>query len=170
MSDAGPWDAGTHMRRTRIVHPFLAKFGWSYKGGLSTGWQWQGGKLAGSVYMFDKSTRVHYGYTWNAERIATGQYCFTVLPLDPSVVKPVAPLARPTFQVVVGLGSTFEVDFMPRGASAYTIGTSLPDRRCLRRNSTARTSLRLTIRGFTSMERSRWIRAECRKPRATGCS
>jgi hypothetical protein len=38
-------------------------------GGHSTGWERQAGKLAGSVYMFDKSARVHYGYTWNAEPV-----------------------------------------------------------------------------------------------------
>jgi len=117
-SDSGPWDAGTHMQRTRIVHPFLAKFAWSNMGGLSTGWQWQGGKFAGSVYMFDKSSRVHYGYTWNAELLAAGQYRFTVLPLDPSVLReegPVAPLARPLSPAIVGPGSRFEVDLYTSG-------------------------------------------------------
>ena len=134
MSDTGPWDAGTHMRRTRIVHPFLAKFGWSYKGGLSTGWQWQGGKLVGSVYMLDKSTRAHYGYTWNAEPLGAGQYRFTVLPLDPSVLReegPVAPLARPILATIVGPGSTFEVDLYASGSERlydrYELsGESLP--------------------------------------------
>jgi hypothetical protein len=41
----------------------------THMGGHSTGWERQAGKLAGSVYMFDKSTRVHYGYTWNAEPV-----------------------------------------------------------------------------------------------------
>jgi hypothetical protein len=119
MSDSGPWDAGTHMQRTRIVHPLLAKFGWSYKGGLSTGWQWQWGKLVGSVYMFDKSTRAHYGYTWNAEPLGAGKYRFTVLPLDPSVLReegPVAPLARSILPTIVGPGSTFEVDLYASGS------------------------------------------------------
>jgi hypothetical protein len=118
-SDVGPWDTGTHMRRTRIVHPFLAKFGWSYKDGLSTGWRWRGGKLTGSVYMFDRSTRAHFGYTWNAEPLGAGQYRFTVLPLDASVLKeqgPVAPLARPTPSIDVGPGSTFEVDLYASGS------------------------------------------------------
>jgi hypothetical protein len=118
-SDAGPWGADTHVRRTRIVHPFLAKFGWSGKRGLSTGWQLQGNKLVGSVYMFDKSTRMHYGYTWNAEPRGAAQYSFTVLPLDPSVLKeegPVAPLARPIYPMVVGPGSTFEVDLYASGS------------------------------------------------------
>jgi hypothetical protein len=113
MSDAGPWDPATHVRRTRIVHPFLAKFGWARKGGLSIGWQRQGGKLVGSVYQLDKSTRVHYGYTWNAEPLGGGQYRFTVLALDPAVVQeegPIAPLARPAPPAIVGPGSTFEVD------------------------------------------------------------
>lgn len=118
MSDSGGWDAGTHMRRTRIVHPFLAKFGWSHKSGLSTGWQWQGRKLVGSVYMFDKSTRAHYGYTWNAEPLGARQYRFTVLPLDPSVLREegtVAPLARSILPTVVGPGSVFEVDLYAAG-------------------------------------------------------
>ena len=118
-SDAGPWDAGTHVRRTRMVHPFLAKFGWSHMGGHSTGWERQGGKLVGSVYMFDKSTRVHYGYTWNAEPIGGGRYRFTVLPLDPPVLREegaVAPLARPALPAMVGPGSTFEVDLYASGS------------------------------------------------------
>jgi hypothetical protein len=111
-SDTGSWDAGTHVRRTRFVHPFLAKF-WSNKSGLGTGYREPGGKPRGSVYIFDKSTRVHYGYTWNAESLGNGRYRFSVLPLDPSVLKeegPIAPLARPAFSRVVGPGSTFEVD------------------------------------------------------------
>jgi hypothetical protein len=119
MSDAGSWDAGTHIRRTRIVHPLLAKFGWSRNGGLSTGWELRGGRLVGSVYMFDKATREHYGYTWNAEPLGAGQYRFTVLPLDPSVLReegPVAPLARPTLPTIVGPGSTFEVDLYASGS------------------------------------------------------
>jgi hypothetical protein len=112
-SDSGPWDTGTYMRRTRIVQPFLAKFRWSGAGGLSTGWQWQQGKLVGSVYLFDKSNRQHYGYTWNAEPLGSGQYRFTVLPLDPSVLRedgPVAPPPHSAPPAVVGPGSTFEVD------------------------------------------------------------
>lgn len=118
-SDSGPWDTGTYVRRTRIVHPFLAKFGWSHVGGHSTGWQRQAGKLVGSVYMFDKSTRAHYGYTWNAEPLGAGRYRFTVLPLDPSVLReagPVAPLARPALPAIIGPGSTFEVDLYASGS------------------------------------------------------
>jgi hypothetical protein len=118
-STSGAWDASTHMRRTRMVHPFLAKFGWSHMGGRSTGWQWQGGKLVGSVYMFDKATRVHYGYTWNAEPSGGGRYRFTALPLEPSVLREegtIAPLARPMVPVLVGAGSTFEVDLYVSGS------------------------------------------------------
>jgi hypothetical protein len=118
MSDSGAWDAATHVHRTRIVHPFIAKFGWVYKGGLTTGWQWREGKLTGSVYMLDKSTRTHYGYTWTAEPLDGGQYRFAVLPLDPSVVReegPIAPLARPGVPIIVGPGSKFEVDFYISG-------------------------------------------------------
>jgi hypothetical protein len=118
-SDAGSWGAGTYVRRTRIVHPLLAKLGWASMGGHSTGYGSQGGKLVGSVYMFDKSTRVHYGYTWNAEPIGAGQYRFIVLPLDPSVLKeegPIAPLARPTLPAIVGPGSMFEVDLYDSGS------------------------------------------------------
>ena len=117
-SDSGPWDTGTYVRRTRIVHPFLAKFGWSHMGGHSTGWQRQAGKLVGSVYMFDKSTHAHYGYTWNAEPLGAGRYRFTVLPLDPSVLKEegrIAPLARPALPAIVGPGSAFEVDLYASG-------------------------------------------------------
>jgi hypothetical protein len=116
-SDAGSWDAGVYVRRTRLVHPFLARF-WSTKGGLSTGYLGPDGKPGGSVYIFDKSTRVHYGYTWNAESLGTGRYRFSVLPLDPSVLKeegPIAPLARPALPMVVGPGSTFEVDLHASG-------------------------------------------------------
>ena len=118
-SDAGAWEAATHVRRTRIVHPYIPKFGWSHKGGLSTGWQWQAGKLVGSVYLLDKSTGVHYGYTWNAEPLGGGQYRFNVLPLDPSVLKeigPVTPLARPRAPAIVSAGSTFEVDLYVSGS------------------------------------------------------
>ena len=118
-SESGPWDAGTYVRRTRIVHPFLAKLAWPRMGGHSTGWERQAGKLVGSVYMFDKSTRVHYGYTWNAEPLGAGQYRFTVLPLDPSVLReegPVAPLARPALPAIVGPGSMFEVDLYASGS------------------------------------------------------
>jgi hypothetical protein len=117
-SDSGRWDPDTYVRRTRVVHPLLAKFGWSHMGGRSTGWERQAGMLVGSVYMFDKSTRVHYGYTWNAEPIGAGQYRFTVLPLDPSVLReegPVAPLARPALPAIVGPGSTFEVNLYVSG-------------------------------------------------------
>lgn len=117
-SDAGAWDTRTQIRRTRIVHPYLAKLRWAQRGGLSTGWQWQEGRLVGSVYLFDKWSRVHYGYTWNAEPLGNGQYRFTVLPLIRSVVKeegPIAPLARPVLPAIVGPGSTFEVDLYSSG-------------------------------------------------------
>lgn len=117
-SDAGLWDSGTHLRRTRIVHPYLAKLIWGRRSGRSTGWQWQGGKLAGSVYLLDKSTRVHYGYTWSAEPLGSRRYRFTVLPLDPSVLTedgPIAPLARPMPPVIVGPGGTFEVNLYSSG-------------------------------------------------------
>jgi hypothetical protein len=87
-------------------------------GGHSTGWQREGGKLVGSVYMFDKATHAHYGYTWNAEPLGAGQYRFTVLPLDPSALReegPIAPLARPRLPAIVGPGSTFEVDLYASG-------------------------------------------------------
>jgi hypothetical protein len=70
--------------------------------------------------MFDKPTRTHYGYTWYAGPLGGGQYRFSVMPLDPSVLQeagPIAPLARPTLPMIVGHGSAFEVAIYSSGSA-----------------------------------------------------
>ncbi len=117
-SDAGPWDGGTYLRRTRIVQPSIAKLKWQFAEGRSTGWQWQGSKLVGSAYLYDRWSRVHYGYTWSAEPLGGGQYRFTAQPLDPSVVKEDGTIAEGVHPGprIVSAGSTFEVDLYASGS------------------------------------------------------
>jgi hypothetical protein len=115
--DAGRLDDNIYMRRTRIVEPPMARLKWMFMGGLSTGWQRQAGKLTGSVYLYDRLSHEHYGYTWNAQPLGPGQYQFAVQALDPSVLKeqgPIAPMAAVPPRVVA-VGSTFEVNLYASG-------------------------------------------------------
>lgn len=117
--EAGPWDSQTYVRRTRIVHPALAKLKWGFRGGLSTGWQWQAGELTGSVYLLDRSSRAHYGYSWTARPLGAGKYLFTVQSLHPSALKeagPIMPLPHPPAPAIVTAGNTFDVDLYESGS------------------------------------------------------
>jgi RNA polymerase sigma-70 factor (ECF subfamily) len=111
-SDAGPWDDHTYVRRTRIVQPHIAKLRWMFMGGRSTGWQWYEGKLVGSVYLYDRWSHAHYGYSWTAQPLGATQYLFTVLPLDPSVVKEQGPIVSAPIPppALLAAGSSFEVN------------------------------------------------------------
>jgi hypothetical protein len=118
-SDAGAWDEHTYVRRTRIVEPAAGKLHWLLAGGRSTGWQWWEGKLAGSVYLFDRFSHVHYGYSWTAEPAGAGQYLFTALPLDPSALREEGTIAAPPpipAPAILTVGSAIEVP-------VYTSGT-----------------------------------------------
>lgn len=111
--ETGAWDNQTFVRRTRMVHPALAALKWIFSGGLSTGWRWQDGKLVGSRYIYDRSSRAHYGYTWSARPLGTGRYLFTVYPLDPSVLKedgPIVPLPHPPPPTILAAGDTLDID------------------------------------------------------------
>jgi RNA polymerase sigma-70 factor (ECF subfamily) len=111
-SDAGAWDDYTYVRRTRFVRPSFHKLRWIFMGVRSTGWQWWEGKVVGSVYLYDRFSHVHYGYSWTAQPRGGGEYWFTVLPLDPSAVKEDGPivstaLPQPT---LVSAGGALEVN------------------------------------------------------------
>jgi len=110
-SDTGPWDEHTYVRRTRIVEPHLGKLRWMFLGGRSTGWQWWEGRLVGSVYLYDRMSHAHYGYSWTAQPTGSGQYLFTALPLDPAAIReegPIVPAPLPA-PAMVSAGSSFEV-------------------------------------------------------------
>ncbi len=111
--ETGAWDNQTFVRRTRMVHPALAALKWISSGGLSTGWQWQEGKLVGSRYLYSRSSHAHYGYTWNAQPLGAGRYLFTALPLNPSVLKedgPIVPLPHPPAPRILTAGDILEID------------------------------------------------------------
>ena len=100
------------------MRPPVAKLKWMFKGGLSTGWQWREGKLVGSVYLYDRLSRKHYGYSWNAQTLGTREFLFTAQPLDPSVVRedgPIVPPAHLPAPRMVAASSAFDVDLYNSG-------------------------------------------------------
>jgi hypothetical protein len=118
-SDAGRWSPDVYVRRTRMVQPPVAKLKWMFRGGLSTGWEWREGKLVGSFYLYDRLSRKHYGYSWNAQPAGTREFLFAVQPLDPSVVREDGPIVPPPHLPaprMVAAGSTFDVDLYDSGS------------------------------------------------------
>jgi hypothetical protein len=116
-SDGGWLDDATYIRRTRIVEPPAAILKWIFMGGLSTGWKRQAGGSTGSVYLYDRLSHVHYGYTWVAQPHGAGQYQFTVGGLDRSVLRErgaIAPFGAPAPKIL-GAGDSFEVNLYESG-------------------------------------------------------
>jgi hypothetical protein len=116
-SDAGRLDDNTYMRRTRIVEPPMARLKWMFMGGRSTGWQRQAGNLTGSVYLYDRLSHEHFGYTWSAQPLGTGRYLFAVRALDPSVLKEEGRIVAgaPVPLRIVAAGSAFGVNLYASG-------------------------------------------------------
>jgi RNA polymerase sigma-70 factor, ECF subfamily len=117
-SEAGRWDDHTYVRRTRIVQPPIGKLRWMFLGRRSTGWQWWKGRLVGSEYLFGGLNHIHYGYSWSAQPVATGEYLFSVLPLDPSAIQESGPVVEPgpvPSPAIVSGGSAFEVNLYASG-------------------------------------------------------
>jgi hypothetical protein len=116
-SDAGRLDESTYIRRTRIVEPPMARLKWMFMGGRSTGWQRQAGNLTGSVYLYDRLSHEHYGYTWSAQPLGTGRYLFAVRGLDPSALKEDGRIVLTASMPprVVAAGSVFEVNLYASG-------------------------------------------------------
>jgi hypothetical protein len=118
-SEAGRWSPGIYVRRTRMVQPPVAKLKWMFTGGRSTGWEWREGKLVGSFYLYDRLSRKHYGYSWNAQPAAAREFLFTVQPLDPSVVREDGPIVPPPHLPaprMIAAGSVFDVDLYESGS------------------------------------------------------
>jgi len=113
LGDGFQWDPHTFVVRVRMMHPQSARQQWDISGAGTTGARWVGGKLQGSVFMFSKQRNENCGYTWSTEPDGNGKYVFTVLPLDPAVLRVQAPIARiqhmPPPRVVTA-GSSFDVD------------------------------------------------------------
>ena len=101
------------MRRTKIVHPFLAKLTlWQYMEGHTTGTSQVGGELKGSNYLVDRRNRAHYGYTWTATGglRAVSVYGAAARSGGGKEDGPIVPSGRLPVPAVVRAGSTFEVD------------------------------------------------------------
>jgi hypothetical protein len=112
-SDAGQWGDRLFARRTQIVRPAIAKLSWrQWMGGRTTGRTEEGGRWTGSVYVYNRLTNVHSGYTWQAQPAGDGQFLFTVLPLDPAAIRErgaIVPLSDLPKPAVVRAGSSLEV-------------------------------------------------------------
>lgn len=118
LSDEFRWDPQTYVVRIRMIHSQSAREQWDIATSRSTGARKMEGRLTGSVYMFSETKQAHCGYTWSARPDDTGKYTFTVLPLDPAVLRepgaivPVPHLPAPR---VIGPGSAFDVDLYVSG-------------------------------------------------------
>jgi hypothetical protein len=106
-----------------MIHPALAAVKWIFSGGISTGSRWRDGKLVGSRYLSDRSSRAHYGYTWSAQPLGAGRYLFTVHPLDPAVLRedgPIMPLPHPPAPTILAAGDAFDIDLVSsKGQRVY---------------------------------------------------
>ena len=70
------------------------------------------------MYLYDRLSRKHYGYSWNAQTLGTREFLFTAQPLDPSVVRedgPIVPPAHLPAPRMVAAGSAFDVDLYNSG-------------------------------------------------------